>query len=92
MLTRQQVNKRLYIPQTRPDDWKTTRDLLTVETTSEPPPAPVLLPAVFRPIPPLDIAKSTAGPPDFWASEYTVEKIGPWPLPAYPTANETGRR
>jgi len=31
------------------------------------------------------------GPPDFWASEYTVEKIGPWPLPAYPTANETGR-
>ena len=31
------------------------------------------------------------GPPDFWASEYTVAKIGPWPAPAYPTANETGR-
>ena len=28
------------------------------------------------------------GPPDFWASEYTVEKIGTYPAPAYPTANE----
>ena len=28
------------------------------------------------------------GPPDFWASEYTVEKIGPYPVPAFPTANE----
>lgn len=28
------------------------------------------------------------GPPDFWASEYTVEKIGPYPNPAFPTANE----
>ncbi|HEX5409330.1 MAG TPA: hypothetical protein VFW89_06130 [Gemmatimonadaceae bacterium] len=28
------------------------------------------------------------GPLDFWASEYTVEKIGPYPAPAFPTANE----
>ena len=28
------------------------------------------------------------GPPDFWASEYTVEKIGPWPPVAYPAASE----
>jgi hypothetical protein len=28
------------------------------------------------------------GPPDFWASEYTVEKIGPYPAATYPTANE----
>lgn len=28
------------------------------------------------------------GPPDFWASEYTVEKIGPWPAHTFPTANE----
>lgn len=28
------------------------------------------------------------GPPDFWASEYTVEKIGPLRSPAFPTANE----
>ena len=28
------------------------------------------------------------GPPDFWASEYTVEKIGPYPAVPYPTANE----
>jgi hypothetical protein len=28
------------------------------------------------------------GPPDFWVSEYTVEKIGPYPSPAFPTANE----
>jgi mono/diheme cytochrome c family protein len=27
-------------------------------------------------------------PPDFWASEMTVEKIGSYPAPAYPTANE----
>jgi hypothetical protein len=28
------------------------------------------------------------GPPDFWASEYTVAKIGSYPAAAYPTANE----
>lgn len=28
------------------------------------------------------------GPPDFWASGYTVEAIGPYPVVAYPTANE----
>lgn len=28
------------------------------------------------------------GPPDFWAGEYTVEKIGPHPAPPFPTANE----
>lgn len=28
------------------------------------------------------------GPPDFWASEYTVEKIGQYPAPAFPTVNE----
>lgn len=28
------------------------------------------------------------GPPDFWASEYTVEKIGPYPALPYPTVNE----
>jgi hypothetical protein len=28
------------------------------------------------------------GPPDFWASAYTVEKIGQYPPPTFPTANE----
>ena len=28
------------------------------------------------------------GPPDFWASEYTVAKIGPYPAPPFPTVNE----
>ncbi len=28
------------------------------------------------------------GPPDFWASEYTVENIGPYPAKLYPTINE----
>jgi mono/diheme cytochrome c family protein len=28
------------------------------------------------------------GPPDFWASGYTVEKIGPYPATPFPTANE----
>lgn len=28
------------------------------------------------------------GPPDFWASEYTVAKIGPYPVVPFPTVNE----
>jgi mono/diheme cytochrome c family protein len=28
------------------------------------------------------------GPPDFWASEYTPAKIGPYPASPFPTANE----
>jgi mono/diheme cytochrome c family protein len=28
------------------------------------------------------------GPPDFWASAFTVQAIGSYPAPAYPTANE----
>jgi mono/diheme cytochrome c family protein len=28
------------------------------------------------------------GPPDFWASEYTVEKIGPYPAKPYPQETE----
>ena len=36
--------------------------------------------------------EDSEGPPDFWASEYTVEKIGPYPAVAYPTANEKGNR
>lgn len=32
--------------------------------------------------------EDSEGPPDFWASEYTVEKIGSHPMPAFPTANE----
>jgi len=30
------------------------------------------------------------GPPDSWASEYTVEKIGTYPVAPFPTANEVG--
>ena len=32
------------------------------------------------------------GPPDFWAGEYTVAKIGPYPAVAYPTVKEKGGR
>ena len=32
--------------------------------------------------------EDSEGPPDFWASEYTPEKIGTYPLPAFPTSNE----
>ena len=32
------------------------------------------------------------GPPDFWASEWTVEKMGPHPAPAFPAAAEKGGR
>lgn len=32
--------------------------------------------------------KDSEGPPDFWASAYTVEKIGPYPAVAFPAAHE----
>ncbi|MFL5467289.1 MAG: hypothetical protein ACJ79N_09500, partial [Gemmatimonadaceae bacterium] len=32
--------------------------------------------------------EDSEGPPDFWASEYTVEKIGPHPAVPYPAAQE----
>jgi hypothetical protein len=28
------------------------------------------------------------GPPDHWASAYTVDQVGPYPLPAFPGTNE----
>ncbi|MDQ6871063.1 MAG: multicopper oxidase family protein [Gemmatimonadota bacterium] len=49
-----------YAPQTRPADWETTRDLLTLQTTDEKPVTPVAIPASLRKITPLDTAKSTA--------------------------------
>ena len=35
-----------------------------------------------------NLVKDSEGPPDFWASAYTVEKVGPWPAMPFPTANE----
>lgn len=32
--------------------------------------------------------EDSEGPPDFWASAYTVEKIGAYPLPPFPTERE----
>jgi len=49
-----------YAPQTRPADWNTTLDLLTLRTTRESPVAPVAIPATLRRIVPLDPAKATA--------------------------------
>lgn len=36
--------------------------------------------------------QDSEGPPDFWASEYTPEKIGTLPAAPFPTANETRLR
>ena len=36
--------------------------------------------------------QDSEGPPDFWASTYTVDKIGPYPSPAFPAATEKGRQ
>jgi hypothetical protein len=36
--------------------------------------------------------QDSEGPPDFWASEYTVEKIGRYPAAHFPTANEKAPR
>jgi bilirubin oxidase len=49
-----------YAPQTRPTDWETTRDLLTLQTTGESPVTAVAIPVALRKITPLDTAKSTA--------------------------------
>ena len=32
--------------------------------------------------------EDSEGPPDFWASEYTPDKIGAYPLPPFPTERE----
>ena len=49
-----------YAPQTRPKDWNTTFDLLTLETTTERPLPPVVIPSFLRKITALDTAKATA--------------------------------
>ncbi len=49
-----------YAPQTRPHDWDTTRDLLTLQTTNEAPVNPLAIPGTLRKITPLDTTKSTA--------------------------------
>jgi bilirubin oxidase len=49
-----------YAPQTRPTDWQTTRDLLTLQTTNEAVANPITIPATLRKIIPLDTSKSTA--------------------------------
>jgi len=49
-----------YSPQTRPADWNVTRDLLTLETTNQPPVTPPVIPATLTKIVPLDITKATA--------------------------------
>lgn len=35
-----------------------------------------------------NLVADSEGPPDFWASEYTNEKVGSWPAPPFPAARE----
>jgi len=49
-----------YAPPTRPKDWDTTRDLLTLQYSNDAPTAPVAIPDRLRAIPALDPAKATA--------------------------------
>ena len=35
--------------------------------------------------------QDSEGPPDFWAGEYTVAKIGPYPAPVFPAVTEKQR-
>jgi hypothetical protein len=35
-----------------------------------------------------NLVPESEGPPDFWASEYTVDKIGSYPPSSFPTQNE----
>ncbi len=38
--------------------------------------------------PAINKVPDSEGPPDFWASVYTVDNIGPYPPPAFPAASE----
>src|SRR5690349_477541 len=49
-----------YSPHTRPTDWSVTRDLLTVETSNEPPIMSASVPASLHKVIPLDTTKVTA--------------------------------
>jgi FtsP/CotA-like multicopper oxidase with cupredoxin domain len=49
-----------YMPQTRPDDWDSTRTLLSMRVTSAPPVRPMEIPSVLRPIPPIDTTNVAA--------------------------------
>lgn len=49
-----------YIFQTKPKDWQTTRDLLHLEYTSEPPVPSVAIPPALRVVPALDTAAVSA--------------------------------
>jgi hypothetical protein len=35
-----------------------------------------------------NLVQESEGPPDFWASDYTVDKIGAYPASPFPTENE----
>ncbi len=48
-----------YVIQTRPKDWETHRDILSLQYSTEPPVAPVKIPATLRAIPPLDTTRSS---------------------------------
>lgn len=39
-----------------------------------------------------NLVKDSEGPPDFWASAYTVENIGTYPAPPFPGVNEVAPR
>lgn len=49
-----------YIPQTKPVDWNTTRDLLTLEYSTQKPLPEMRIPSVLRAVLPLDTSKVTA--------------------------------
>lgn len=49
-----------YIPQTRPENWNTSRDLLTLHYSAAKPLPYVKLPSVLRAVTPLDTSKATA--------------------------------
>ena len=49
-----------YMPQTRPDDWDSTRTLLALEIARAPAERPVAIPATLRPVPAIDTSNVAA--------------------------------
>ncbi len=65
-----------------PMPWNSTRHLADADLWS-------LVAYVKHGIKPVvNVVSASEGPPDFWASSYTSDKVGPYPLPAYPAASE----
>ncbi|MEJ7813525.1 MAG: hypothetical protein WKG32_24165 [Gemmatimonadaceae bacterium] len=72
-------------PAARPMPWPTFRQMPDQELRD----IAAYLKRAVKPV--RNRMQDSEGPPNFWASGYTVGKIGPYLMPKFPTANEKMR-